>query len=200
LLQQRGTLTVTINRVAHRVGLSGTTVLYALTPREFDFGRVKVNTNKRLNEVRLVNYSRNTIQFASYSYSWDRYTPQPIDDFGPSYLTGAQYPKWDQRIKNWENTITAGANRLVLQDLLFRPTYTQFPSGASSAPIGDYGCYLRYDGGDGNTYTYGHCGERPATIYFILDVKLSDGVSCYDTPRHASCVWLKFPFTGFGIN
>jgi len=192
LLQQRGTLTVTINRVAHRVGLSGTTVLYDLTPREFDFGSVKINTNKLLKEVRLLNYSSAPIQFASYGYGWDGYTPQPIDDFGPSYLTGAQYPKWDQRVKNWTSNIAAGTNKLVLQDLLFRPTYARFPTSIPGISAGQYLCY--------QSGPYGHCGERPAVIYIILDVKLADGISCYTSPRDASCVWLKFPFTGFGTN
>lgn len=200
MLQQRGTLTVTINRVAHNIGLSGTTVLYDLTPREHDFGNVRMNTNKLLSSVKVINYSRNTIQFASYGYEWDRYTPQPIDNFSPDYITGAQYPRWDQRIKNWPSTIAAGTNKLVLQDLLFRPTYSRFPAGATSEPIGDYGCYLRFDGGDGNVYTYGHCAERPALIYFILDVNLTDGISCATSPNDASCVRLKFPFTGVGIN
>lgn len=192
LLQQRGTLTVTMNRVAHKIGLSGTTVLYDLTPRQHDFGKVKINTSQKLSSVKVINYSRRTIQFVSYSYDWDAYTPQPIDDFSPGYFAEAQYSKWDQRIKNRLSNIAVGTNKLVLQDLLFKPTYSRFPTSIPWVTADQYPCY--------QTGPYGHCGERPSLIYFILDVNLTDGISCASNPRHASCVWLKFPFTGFGIN
>jgi hypothetical protein len=190
LFQQLGTLTVRINRVVNTIGLSGSTVLYDLTPREHDFGKVKMNTNKRLSEVKIINYSRRPITFNSYSYSWDDYTPQPIDDWSPDYFASAQYPKWDLLIKNFDTNVAAGTSKLVLQNLLFRPTYTRFPTSLSWVSPGEYACYP--------TSTTGSCAERPAMIYFIVDTNLTDGSSCQIDPRNIACVWLKFPFTGVG--
>jgi hypothetical protein len=192
LVQHLGTLRVTLNRIVNNVGLAGTTTLFALSPAQGDFGNVAVNSSKTLASVRLFNYSNTPITFSTYSYYWDGAVPRTMDHFSTAHAY-SQYPGWDSSIRGWKSTIPAGGSTIVLQNLVFRPTYGRLPT-ALGIGAGEYNC---------NPYPsepdYGSCIDRPAIIYFIIDPNLSDGLDCAQYPHNLACRWLRFPINGTAL-